>query len=332
MAVRIGSGSLQYELIEDWEQLPPGYEHPDVAAVCTDSNDRAYLLTRSEHPVLVFERDGTFVKSWGEGRFTLRTHGMFISPADELYIVDDRGHNVGQYTLDGELIRWIGPHDGVPSDTGYDGKDFYGQTVTHGGPPYNRPTSIAQDLDGDLFVTDGYGNSRVHHFSRTGQLLKSWGEPGSGPGEFQIVHDIAIHPDGRIFVADSNNDRLQIFNRDGEFIGEWLDVQRPRGLHIDADGLVYVGELVWRAGFVSGRRGRIAREEPSRLSVYDPEGKVIVRSANAEAAAPGAFVAPHGVWTDSLGDIYVAEVTQTIGVNRGFVPAGTHTFQKFARV
>jgi hypothetical protein len=332
MSVVIGSGSHKYELIEDWEKLPEGYEHPDVVSACTDSNGRVYMLTRSDHPVMVFERDGTFVKSWGEGRFTMRVHGMFMTPEDELYIVDDRGTNVGQYTLDGELVRWIGPHDGVPSDTGYDGENFLGKTVTHGGPPYNRPTNVIQDNGGDLFVSDGYGNSRVHHFDKHGELLKSWGEPGTGPGEFQLVHDLAMHPDGRLFVADSTNDRIQIFNRDGEFLEEWLDVQRPRGLYIDADGLVYVGELVWRAGSVTDRRGKVENEEPSRLSVYDPDGKLILRHSNPDATAPGAFVAPHGIWTDRFGDIYIAEVTQTIGVRPGFVPPGTHTFQKFARL
>jgi DNA-binding beta-propeller fold protein YncE len=329
--MKIGTGDLRYELVEDWERLPEGWSHPDVASVCTDSQGRTYLLCRAEHPVIVYDKDGNFLNSWGEGRFTLRTHGMYMTPEDELYIVDDAAHHVGQYSLSGELLRNIGP-SGQPSDTGYDGKDIAGKTVRRGGPPYNRPTNLVRAASGDLFVSDGYGNSRVHHFSADGDLIKSWGEPGSGPGEFRLVHDIAIHPDGRIFVADSANDRLQIFNADGEYLTEWLDVQRPRGLFIDAEGLIYVGELVWRAGQVSERRGKRDKEEPSRMSVYDPDGTLILRWGGGDGSAPGEFVAPHGIWVDSEGSIYVAEVTNTIGVKPGFVPAGTHTFQKFARL
>jgi hypothetical protein len=328
--MRIGNGEFAYELIEDWEQLPEGISHPDVASVCTDSGGRVYLFCRGEHPVLVYERDGRFVTSWGEGRFTLRAHGMFMTDTDELYLVDDGAHHVGQYTTAGDLVRVIGP-SGTASDTGYDGTNVFGLSIQRGGPPYNRPTNLVRTPTGDLFVSDGYGNSRVHHFDRDGTLVKSWGEPGSGPGEFRLVHDIAMHPDGRIFVADTINDRLQIFNRDGEFLSQWCDVQCPRGVFIDRDGVVYVGELVWRKGLRSARRGLIETEEPARMSIFDPDGTLILRWGEGDGSAPGQFVAPHGIWVDDEGSLYVAEVTHTIGVRHGFVPEGTHALQKFAR-
>jgi DNA-binding beta-propeller fold protein YncE len=329
--LKVGSGDLQYELIEDWEQLPAGYSHPDVASVCTDASGRVYLLCRGEHPVMVYEPDGRFVESWGEGRFTLRTHGMTMGPNGDLFVVDDAAHHVGQYSLSGELIRNIGP-SGKPSDTGYDGTDILGETVKRAGGPFNRPTNVAQNSNGDIYVSDGYGNCQVHQFTDSGELTRSWGQPGSERGQFRLVHDIAVHPDGRIFVADSSNDRLQIFSATGEFIDEWLDVQRPRGIHIDADGRVYVGELVWRKGQRSLRRGVRNAEEPARMSIYDSEGVLILRWGDSEGSQPGHFVAPHGIWVDRDGSIFVAEVTQSIGVNPGFVPSGTHTFQKFGRL
>jgi NHL repeat len=147
-----------------------------------------------------------------------------------------------------------------------------------------------------------------------------------------VPHSTWVHTDGRVFVCDRENDRIQIFSPDGTYLTEWLDVQRPQDIFIDADERVYVGELVWRKGMKSFRRGPIAEEEPSRLSIFDLEGNVLVRWGGADAAQPGNFVALHGLWVDDRGDIYMAEVTDTIGVRQGFVPEGTHTFQKFARI
>jgi sugar lactone lactonase YvrE len=330
---KIGSGSLQYELVENWEQLPQGYSHPDVAGVCTDTSGNVYLFCRGEHPVMIYDREGRFLDSWGEGQFSLRTHGMFMDKQDGLYLVDDARHMVGKYTLDGEELFQCGPAE-RPSDTGgYDGRTA--ATVTQAGGPFNRPTNLSVAPGGDLFVSDGYGNTRVHRFDARGQLCGSFGEPGSGPGQFRVPHSLWVHTDGRIFVCDRENDRIQIFSPEGEYQTEWLDVQRPQDIFIDKDNRVYVGELVWRAGMKSFRRGPIEAEEPARLSIYDIEGNLLLRwgsGVGPAAAEPGQFVAPHGIWVDDRGDIYMAEVTDTIGVRPGIVPEGTHTIQKFARV
>src|SRR5438270_10585832 len=116
--VKLGSGSLQYELVEGWEQLPAGWSHPDVAAVATDSQGRAYLFCRGDHPVVVYDRDGHFLDSWGEGQFTLRTHGMYIDGQDFLWLVDDADHTARNYTLAGKLLLTIGSSS-VGSDSGY---------------------------------------------------------------------------------------------------------------------------------------------------------------------------------------------------------------------
>jgi sugar lactone lactonase YvrE len=141
-----------------------------------------------------------------------------------------------------------------------------------------------------------------------------------------------VHRDGRVFVCDRENDRIQIFSSDGEYLTEWLDVQKPQDIFIDKDDRVYVGELVWRKGQTSFRRGPILEEEPGRLSIFDIEGNVLLRWGAADGTQPGQFVAPHGIWVDDRGDIYLAEVTATVGVRPGLVPEDTHTFQKFARV
>jgi glucose/arabinose dehydrogenase len=165
--------------VPGWERLPVGYSHPDVAAAAVDSRGDVYLFCRAEHPVLVYERDGRFLRSWGEGLFSTRTHGITIGPDDSVYCVDDAGHSVRRFTRDGRLLQTIGP-SGVPSDSGYDGADL--TTIVRGAPPFNRPTNLAVAPSGDLYVSDGYGNARVHRFTPDGRLLASWGEPGTRPG------------------------------------------------------------------------------------------------------------------------------------------------------
>jgi sugar lactone lactonase YvrE len=191
---------------------------------------------------------------------------------------------------------------------------------------------LAVAPSGDLYVSDGYGNSRVHRFTDGGELLQSWGEPGGGPGQFRTPHSAWVHTDGRVFVADRQNDRIQIFDGEGNYLDEWLDVQRPQDIYIDDAGLVYIGELVYLKGEVSSRRGVIEADEPSRLSIFDLDGNVLLRWSDPDPTKPGFFIAPHGLWVDNEGSIYMAEVTNTIGVNRGRAPADAHTFQKFARI
>src|SRR2546427_162072 len=272
---RMAVGSVPaYSPVDGWERLPPGFAHRDVAAVAVDAGGRVYLFCRGDHPVLVYERDGRFVRSWGEGVFTMRAHGITVAPDGAIWCTDDGDHTVRKLTSDGELLLTLGT-SGRPSDTGYDGKSV--TSIAHGGPPFNRPTNLAVAPNGDLYVSDGYGNARVHRFSPGGELRHSWGEPGTGPGQFMIPHGVAVHPDGRVFVCDRENDRVQIFSPDGEFLAEWTDVQRPTKLVFDQRGIAIVAELTWREGLRPFRDGPIARHLPSRVAILDDRGAVLAR-------------------------------------------------------
>jgi DNA-binding beta-propeller fold protein YncE len=319
--------TAQYELVPDWEQLPSGMTHRDVAGVAVDSHDRVFLITRSEPRVLIYDRDGRFVTAWGEGEFTNRTHGITVGPDDSVYCVDDGAHTVVKYTPDGVSLLTLGTR-GRPSDTGYTEQS---PVVRYAGPPFNRPTNLAVAPSGDLYVSDGYGNARVHRFSPKGELLQSWGEPGTGEGQFNTPHGIWVHPDGRVFVCDRENDRIQIFDPEGRYLESWTDVQRPTQLVIDPAGVAYVAELAWKMGQRSPVRGPIEVEQPGRVSVYDPSGQVVARWGGADGCAPGSFVAPHSIAADSHGDLYVAEVTWTFAVQRGWAAEHCHTLQKFAK-
>lgn len=318
--------AIRYTVRADWEQLPSGMTHLDCVGVDVDAQDNVYLLTREQARAIVYSRDGSFLRSFGEGLFTERTHGLTVGPDGRVYCVDDGAHCVYVLSPTGELLQTIGT-PGVASATGYDGS----LASIVGGPPFNRPTNLAVAPSGELYVTDGYGNCKVHRFSAAGELLQSWGEPGTGPGQFNLPHGVAVAADGRVLVADRENDRIQIFSPDGAFLAAWTQVQRPTNVEIDPRGRVYVSELWWRLGQASQVHGATTTDKPGRVSVLDAEGNVLTRfgASSAKRAEAGYFVAPHDLCVDARGDLYVAEVTQTFGVRPGEVPAGTHSFQKF---
>ena len=252
---------------------------------------------------------------------------MCSSDLGTLFCTDDGNHTVRQFTPEGKLLMTLGTLD-TPSDTGYDGKDSI--NIPRPAGPFNRPTNVAVGLKGRLYISDGYGNCRVHVFSPTGELLRSWGVSGKGPGQFHLPHGIATSADGRVFVCDRENDRIQIFDPDGEYLAEWTDTQRPTHIVFDRQGRAYVSELWWHKGQTSQRHGPITVPRHGRTSVFDKDGKLLARWGTPDAVAPGSFVAPHGLAVDSKGDVYVGEVSWTFAVSRGLAPAGCHTFKKFA--
>ena len=321
---------LSFELVPGWEQLPAGYAHGDVDGIAVDEKDRVFVLTRRDQRVIIYNRDGSFVASWGEKIFTPRTHGISIGPDGMVYCADDGDHTVRKFTSNGDLLMTIGV-PGVASDTGYDIKQGVA-SIAKAGPPFNRPTKADVAKNGDIFVSDGYGNCRVHRFNAKGELIQSWGEPGGGPGQFNLVHALTVMPDGRIAVCDRENDRIQFFTPDGKYLSEWTHLQRPTELHVGRDGNIYVSELWWRKGQKSFRHGIMDPERPGRVSVVDKDGKILLQFGHTgDRAVPGNFVATHCICTDSKGDMYVGEVTWTFGVSLGLVPDGTHVLQKFAR-
>jgi DNA-binding beta-propeller fold protein YncE len=320
---------VTYKVVEGWEQLPKDFAHRDVAGVAVDQEDRVFLICRGENPVIVYDRHGNFLSTWGKGDFSMRTHGIYVAPNGTIFATDDGNHTVRQFTPEGRLLMTMGTLN-VPSDTGYDGKTT--GSIKHAGPPFNRPTNVAIGPKGDIYISDGYGNARVHMFSPSGQLKRSWGEPGNGPGQFRLPHGIAVAADGRVFVCDREIDRIQIFTPDGDFLEQWTDTQRPTHLTFDARGNVYVTELAWYVGDKSYSFGAVTQLRHARFSIFDPKGKLLARWGTPDCTAPGSFVAPHGLALDSKNDLYVSEVTWTFAVSRGRAPEDCHTFQKFALV
>jgi DNA-binding beta-propeller fold protein YncE len=320
--------TFSYDVDDRWAKLPSGWDWKEVAAVATDSRDRVYVFNRGEHPVLIFDREGKFLQSWGEGLFT-RAHGICIGPDDAVYCTDDMGHAVRKFTLDGKLLLTLGL-GGTPSDTGATSMDY--RTILRAGPPFHYPTNLALSPTGELYVSDGYGNARVHKFTADGRLLFSWGEPGSGPGQFHLPHGIAVDRQGTVYVADRENSRVQLFTPDGAFVTEWTDVARPCQVFVDRNENIYVAELGFRAGMWPGNPVPAADAPGGRVSIFDRQGRLQARWGGGQnPCAAGDFFAPHGICVDSHGDIYVAEVVLSGGGNCGLVSPDCHSLQKFIR-
>lgn len=327
---QVGEGEFTFAADPHWHALPAGCELREVTAVATDSQDRAYVFNRSDrHPVLVFDRAGNYLASWGAGQFA-RPHGIHIDGEDNVYCTDDLDHTVKKFTIAGDLLLTLG-HSGRPSATGATSVDY--RDIRRAGPPFNFPTNVAIGRSGDIYVADGYGNARIHKFSATGELLVSWGEPGAGPGQFHVPHGIAIDRHGVVYVADRENSRIQKFDAAGRHLETWNDIARPCQVFVDAADRVYVAELGYRAGMFPGNQPPHANATGGRVSIFTATGELLARWGGGEAPCEaGDFFAPHDIWVDAHGDVYVSEVTYTAGISKGAIGPNCHTLQKFAKL
>ena len=236
-----------YAAVPGWGKLPDGWSFVEATAVGVDSKDNVYVYNRGAHPVIIFDRQGKFLRSWGEG-MTSRAHGITIGPDDTVWLTDDGNHTIRQYTADGKLLLSIGDPD-KPSPA-------------HGGKPFNRPTHVAlSPQTGDIYISDGYGNSRVHKYDPKGRLLLSWGEPGTDPGCFNIPHNIATDAEGLVYVADRENHRVQVFDAKGHYQYQINNLHRACALYVDRGERR--ADLRRRAALAPpGQRGRAEHRGP----------------------------------------------------------------------
>ena len=313
MATRLGAEDYIYEELADWAQLPKGWSFKEVADVVVDSQDRVYVFNRGEHPMIIFERDGSFVTSWGEDLFS-RAHGVTVGPDGTLYCVDDGDHSIRKCTPDGEVLMTIGtPDEPAPA---------------HSGQPFNRPTKVAFDPKTDeLYISDGYGNARVHKYSPDGKHLFSWGEYGTDPGQFNLVHSVCTDSEGKVYIADRESHRVQIFDEEGRYLDQWNNLHRPCGLHIE-DDLVYIGQVPTQL--------EVNADYPNIggcVTIHDLTGNRLARLGDVwRGEGPGQFISPHGIAIDSHGDIYVGEVSWAAYGGKLSPPREVRSFRKLVKV
>ena len=262
---------LNYEAVPDFFQLPPGEHFVEPAGVAVNSKGHIYVFHRGKHPLMEFDSAGKFVRSIADDLF-VTAHTLRVDAEDNIWTTDVGAHVVLKLSPEGRVLLALGRMR-MPGDD-----------VLH----FNQPTDVAFDRDGNLYVTDGEGNSRVLKFDKYGNVLLGWGMKGSGPGQFDLPHSIAIDGD-LVYVGDRENARIQVFDRDGRFLREWK-LGHPFGLCIAPDHSIYVCDAI---------AGHILK--------IDREGKVVGVIAGPEPGK-GRHFDPHQIALDKENSIFAAEV------------------------
>ena len=267
-----------YRAIDNWATLPAGMTWGQVSGVELDASGNVWVIHRAEPPILEFDRDGRFLRGFGQGMF-VQPHSLHFDRDGNLWAVDGggmegRGHQLFKFDPQGTLLLTLGR-----PDTAGDGPDTF-----------NRPSDIVSALNGELFIADGHANSRVVEYSKDGKFTRAWGKKGTGPGEFDTPHAIAIDSAGRIFVGDRANNRIQIFDQRGNYLDEWKQFGRPTGLFIDRNDTLYVADdesnPMRNPGFEPGVR--VGSVKTGRVTAFIP-------TTNTERAV-----------ADAQGNIYTA--------------------------
>jgi len=294
------SSNTVYEPVALWGRIPHGIYFKDAtAAAVDDDRDRVYVFNRGNHPMVVLNKAGEYVESWGQGDY-IRPHGVTVDPEGNLFLADDLDHTIKKTDPQGNVIFTLGT-PGQPSPW-------------QEGGTFNRPTHVAiQPSTGDFFVSDGYGNSRIHKFDAGGNHIKSWGEPGTGPGQFSLPHNLTMIGDGKVALCDRENFRVQVFTTAGEYVDQW-HFHRPIAIAAGRgqDTNLYVAE----AG-----PPPVQKDVPGLglyVIVIDRDGNEVTRfGAGTQGEGPDQFMAPHGMDTDAEGNVYIAEVSFTTVIPTG---------------
>jgi hypothetical protein len=296
-----------YRTVENWAKLPDGRSWGQVISADIDRNGKSVWVVErcggtscansNLAPVLEFDSSGNLVKSFGAGMI-VRPHGLFIDKNDNVWVTDGdaengKGDQVFEFSREGKVLLTLG-RAGVAGD---------------GPDSFNKPSDVLVAPNGDIFVADGHGpgsNARIVKFSAEGKFIKAWGKEGTGPGEFNNPHSLAMDSMGRLFVADRGNSRIQIFDQGGIFLEEWRQFGRPSGVFIDKNDALYVADsesnMSRNPGF---RRGiRIGSVKDGKVTAFIPDPVL----NPGQGLEPGNGTAAEGVAADAAGNVYGAEV------------------------
>lgn len=281
-----------YQVVHGWPALPDGYALGQATGVDVDSQNRVWVFHRAARPVLCIDGDtGEIISSFGDDLFD-NEHGLAVDADDNVWVTDANTHVVEQYSPAGELMKSLG----VKGDPGEDEERF------------NKPTDVDFGPDGSIYVTDGYGNNRVVKLDSDGNFVKAWGSKGAGPGEFETPHGVAVDGEGRVYVADRTNSRVQIFDADGEFLSEWKsdEIGRPWGVDVTSDGNVVVADGGDLTGTAYDRNGAL---------LMTPQGEIVERWGS-YGSQDGQFYWAHDIAVGADGAVYVVDVNAGMRVQK----------------
>jgi hypothetical protein len=282
-----------YEVVVSWPAPPKDLAWGAVAGIAIGSADHVWTFNRATVPVQVYTPGGELVRSWGKGQFR-EPHQVRIDQRGNVWLVDSGLHVVRKYTPEGTLLLTLG----TPGEAGDD--------TTH----FNRPTDVALAPGGDLFVTDGYGNNRVVHFDQAGHFVRSWGSLGTAPGQFSLPHSIALDSRGRLFVADRNNARVQVFDQTGRFLDEWHDLLVPWHIVVSAQDEIYVcgsSPMRWPRLPIPGLLVGIPPKD-QLIMVFTPDGRVTRLWTFPKGQGSGELDWVHGLAVDRVGNLYLGDI------------------------
>ena len=264
---------LGYRVSPDFFHGPEQATSGEASAIALNSKEHIFLFQRARPMLAEYDAAGNFVRSIGEGLFT-HPHGLRIDRDDNLWTTDDGSHLVLKLSPAGKVLLVLGRKD-VAAEADW---------------LFNQPTDVAFGRNGEIYVADGYGNSRVVKFDREGKYLKAWGRYGTGPGEFNLPHSVVVDKNGNVYVGDRENRRIQIFDADGTYLRQWTGIGYPYGLFITPDGHVWM---------VDGGYDRIVE--------LDPNGKIL-GAIGAPGHAPGELAWGHFLAVGRDRTLYVADV------------------------
>jgi streptogramin lyase len=287
-----------YKPVENWAQLPAGVQWGQVIGVQPDSHGNLWVFHRSDPAILEFDASGKYLKGFANGMFA-QAHGLSVDRDGNIWVTDaekkdGKGMQVFKFSPDGKILMTLGKAGvaGAGQDT------------------FNGPSSVLVAPNGDIFVADGHGegtNARVVKFSKDGKFIKAWGKAGSGPGEFDTLHSMAMDSKGRLFIADRGNSRIQIFDQDGNFIDQWKQFGRPSGIYITKNDTLYSVDSQSDDKTNPGvKRGiRIGSAKDGSVKAFIPDTSTDPKIALAE-----------GVSADPKGDIVYAAGVSSMGLHK----------------
>ncbi|MBP89888.1 MAG: hypothetical protein CMJ64_24810 [Planctomycetaceae bacterium] len=263
---------IDFEPAAGFVKLPDSIKLGRCSGVGVNSKGQVYLFHRGKQPIIVLDSTGKYLRSWGDDVIG-EAHGLRIDRDDNVWVTDIGNHQVFKFSPAGKLLMAMGK-----AGTAGDAID-----------EFNKPTDVAFGSKGEIYVADGYGNTRVMKFTPNGGFLTKWGEAGDGPNQFDTPHTIVVDRKGRVIVGDRENDRVQVFDAGGKLLEIWPGFA-PFGLAHDGQGNLFVAD---------GRAHKILR--------LDAKGKVTT-SWGEEGADAGQFQLPHMMAADASGNLFVAEI------------------------